>query len=284
MASKLRSGLGTKISFFAFQDIITSVTGILVLTTLILSLYMENPAPAGAEEAALKQQLAANIQELARLNFQNELLQTNLLSLPAPPAPEPLQAQIRELELQFAAISNRLAARAGEVFAGFLQASNRTELLLGDTKRHVTRAEQERAALARTNAALVTQVKALSKDLDKKRERLGGGDNPWFVIPDPSPDGREPVLVTVSATNLACERFNQPQARQTFPPAEAARGLAQNLRRWRPDRDYLVFYVRPSGIELFLQCQPLAKTAGFQTGCDPVEETQNLVFAAPALP
>ena len=43
MSSRLRSLGLTRISFFAFQDIITSVSGILILITLILSTDLEQP-------------------------------------------------------------------------------------------------------------------------------------------------------------------------------------------------------------------------------------------------
>ena len=284
MPSKLRSGLGTKISFFAFQDIITSVTGILILVTLILSLYVDESAPVDSEQARLKQQLAATISELARVNLENELRQPNLRIPASPAAPEQLQSQIRELELQVAANSNRLASLTQANQAQYLQSSNRAEVLISDLKRHVTRAEQELDSLRQTNAVLVAQIKAVQKDLEKKRAATGAGDNPWFVIPEPNPDGKQPVLLTISATNLTCERFNQPAAKQSLPAAGIASGFAQNLARWRPGGDYLVFYVRPSGIDLFLKCLQAAKAAGFQAGYDAVEEDQNLVFSHPVPP
>src|SRR6266516_4112255 len=98
MPSKLRSGLGTKISFFAFQDIITSVTGILILVTLILTLYLNEPPPVTDQERQLKQTLSVTLTELTRVTLANQQSQTNLLLLASAPAPERLQAEIRELQ------------------------------------------------------------------------------------------------------------------------------------------------------------------------------------------
>ena len=50
MPSRFRTNIGTRISFFSFQDIITSVTGILILVTLILTLYLEQSVPVSAEQ------------------------------------------------------------------------------------------------------------------------------------------------------------------------------------------------------------------------------------------
>ena len=43
MANKLRTSSG-RISFFAFQDMITTVTGVLLLITLLLTFYLNEPA------------------------------------------------------------------------------------------------------------------------------------------------------------------------------------------------------------------------------------------------
>ncbi len=50
MPNKLRSTSG-RVSFFAFLDMITTVTGVLVLITLLLTLYLNNPPPAAAEQS-----------------------------------------------------------------------------------------------------------------------------------------------------------------------------------------------------------------------------------------
>jgi hypothetical protein len=48
MANRLRSSSG-RVSFFAFLDMITTVTGVLLLITLLLTLYLNVP-PASADE------------------------------------------------------------------------------------------------------------------------------------------------------------------------------------------------------------------------------------------
>jgi hypothetical protein len=48
MANRLRSS-SARVSFFAFQDMITTVTGVLLLITLLLTLYLNNPPVLPAE-------------------------------------------------------------------------------------------------------------------------------------------------------------------------------------------------------------------------------------------
>jgi hypothetical protein len=49
MPNKLRSTSG-RVSFFAFLDMITTVTGVLLLITLLLTLYLNNPPAIPAEQ------------------------------------------------------------------------------------------------------------------------------------------------------------------------------------------------------------------------------------------
>jgi len=48
MANRLRSS-SARVSFFAFQDMITTVTGVLLLITLLLTLYLNDPPVLPAE-------------------------------------------------------------------------------------------------------------------------------------------------------------------------------------------------------------------------------------------
>jgi len=69
MANKLRSS-SARVSFFAFLDMITAVTGVLLLITLLLTLYLNDPQSAEAQSsrAAVRDQL-----EQARTNLQAHL-------------------------------------------------------------------------------------------------------------------------------------------------------------------------------------------------------------------
>lgn len=65
MASKLRK-TGARVSFFAFQDMITTVTGVLLLVTLLLTLYLNQPpsSPAHNDRDKMRQQVAKAQSEL----------------------------------------------------------------------------------------------------------------------------------------------------------------------------------------------------------------------------
>lgn len=72
MPSKLRSGKA-RVSFFAFQDMITTVTGVLLLITLMLTLYLNAQPEEAAPAESLRDKLERAKQELAT---HNEVLQS----------------------------------------------------------------------------------------------------------------------------------------------------------------------------------------------------------------
>jgi hypothetical protein len=69
MPNRLRSTTG-RVSFIAFLDMITTVTGVLLLITLLLTLYLNNPAASAEEQArdATRDQL-----EKARAELETKL-------------------------------------------------------------------------------------------------------------------------------------------------------------------------------------------------------------------
>jgi hypothetical protein len=92
MANRLRSSSG-RISFFAFQDMITTVTGVLLLITLLLTFYLNEPESAVDENGTkivaeqvekLRATLRANLAELERLRLQALQLTNRVFVIPQP--------------------------------------------------------------------------------------------------------------------------------------------------------------------------------------------------------
>jgi hypothetical protein len=90
MPNKLRS-TSARVSFFAFQDMITTVTGVLLLITLLLTLYLNNPPAMSAAQNrdSLRQQaqearakLEARLAELRRLQSQAATLTNRVFVVP----------------------------------------------------------------------------------------------------------------------------------------------------------------------------------------------------------
>jgi len=86
MANRLRSS-SARVSFFAFQDMITTVTGVLLLITLLLTLYLNTPPVLPAEQ--IRNKLREEVEQ-ARAKLDARL------------------AELRQRQLQAATLTNRV--------------------------------------------------------------------------------------------------------------------------------------------------------------------------------
>jgi len=287
MASRLRSRATPGISFFSFQDIITSVTGILVLVTLILTLYLDRSAPGPSEIEPLQRRLDATREQLEQLTVRNGAASERHLALVTPLDRSQLLTEIREWQDQVQALSNRLVASRQRSTEQDRDSEDKAEELgLGEARERAGSVERELEQWKRNNSALATESAEFeSVELELRRKiTTATNQHRLWLLPDLASTARQPILVTVSRTDLVCERFNQPTQRRSFSTDQALPLFSAALRDWNPSRDYLVFYVRPSGIERFIRCLEMAKSVGFQVGYDAVEENKEIVFSTPAPP
>ncbi len=145
MPSKLRS-TGARVSFFAFQDTITTVTGVLLLVTLLLTLYVNQPAVSAPES---ERNLVRDQLERARAELDAK------------------QAQLRSRQLEQLALTNRVfvvaeADRSGKVpVLMVLSATNGSCMALGQTNALDFPARPDQAPFQR-----------LLDNLDPRRQRL----------------------------------------------------------------------------------------------------------------
>lgn len=281
-----RLGLATNISFFSFQDIITSVTGILILVTLILMLYLNPQSLPFETRLPAESRLDSVLDELGRVSARNEALQALLTQADSAPDTERLETQIAELLALNTEGTNRLEgieARKRQQSA----AERAQELAFGLDERRERIAELRRqvAELRRTNEVAEADLASLQQRSVEMTNRAATNrppSNRLWLIPDTDRSGKQPMLVTVSGAGVRCERFEEAGTRRESSMEPG--GFAAYLGTLDARRDYLVFYVRPSGIATFRGLRAEGLAAGFEVGHDAVEENQELVFERPATP
>lgn len=287
MSSRLRSLNSTKISFFAFQDIITSVSGILVLVTLLLATSLERPAQPTTQTAdpELENKLVATLRQQSEIDARNQNLQTLLLAAETAPSIEKLDADIARLRAQLTDEKSKHAGVAEQLAASqsILEARDRT-LGLADLKAQIQRTIDEADALSRQDskvreemARLDQRVASIQSKILKLRERAGK----LWLIPDKSSSSKEPILVTVSESGAKAEQFDHPEQTKEFPRATARTQFDAYLAGAKPLDQYVVFLVKPSGIELFEKLVKLARDKGFEVGFDALEENRETHFTTP---
>jgi hypothetical protein len=286
MSSRLRTGTKPGMGFFAFQDIITSVTGVLILVTLILASHLELASDAPAQETAdtLEGRLSTLLEEQTRLELENRSLNESLKAAQAQPDAVKLDEDITGLQSQIEDEQRRLSAIRAQSDLQRQKVRQR-DVLLGLSGIHdeVEKRRAETTAIATKDRTRRAEREGLEEELKRAqtalltaKSRLGQ----LWLIPDDEATTKDPVLAVVAHDGVTLEQFDKPESRRVISAAKRD-DFRRLLTEYNADKQYIVFYVRPSGISLFNQLSEQAKGAGYEIGFDALEETTAIHFARP---
>lgn len=280
----IRGTLGgaPKSSFFSFQDIIMSVTGILIVIALMLALQIDklDGSPSSGEISEDAELATASPGELHDLEDEISKLKTILeksRSLDRENETKgEIQGEIARLEDQIISLSGpqdapltqlpsplkpgALKSRAAEI----IRLKNEIELAktklntLGPTVQQTNRNAIELERKVKLAEATVAQSR-----LDSKKLRL---------IRELSDTTKEPVIVDVGERQIRVMRFDKPGT----TTMESAEDFQRSLKSYRKEEQYFVLYFRPSGATRFNSLREAVKDAGFEVGYDAVEESSDL--------
>ncbi len=285
MANHLRQLRGGRVSFFLFMDTITAVTAMLIMVALMMTLYMGGspvfPLSPSSSTAKPDELLA----QAAQITLQNQAVRATLTSTHATPDTNRLRADIVSLQGQVISLSNDLARQDARLRQQETETREKVnQLVVAEHRQQIEEAKRLWDELKASNQlvqAASADLVEKTKDAEARLERAKREGSKIWLIPDAGGAAKQPLLVCLSRTNLVCERFNQPDSRRTIPTAAGERAFGEFLAGLRPDRDYIVFYLRPSGVNLFHTFYDLAKRAGFSIGLDAIEEDKQIVFRQP---
>lgn len=282
--SRLRS-LDSKISFFAFADIITAVSGVLIFIALLLATDLGRPTerqPQAATSEA-ERKLQEILSQQADVDAQNHRLQELFATADTAPDVGKLQADIAILRSQLLEERKKQAAVADEIASSQAAIAARDKILgLTDLKNTVQRLLQEVEAIALQNEKAHTEMESLEQQVARAESqllKLRQRDGQLWLIPDKSSTTKEPILVTVSGSGATIERFDQPSQHKEFDRNVAASAFRSFLNEAKPLDQYLVFLVRPSGIESFQELVKAARDMNFDVGYDALEEDRQIHFS-----
>ncbi len=285
MRDRLRS-FDSKITFFAFADIITAVSGMLIFITLLLATDLGRPTDNRSQAAAseLERQLNETLTQQSQVDAENRGLQRALTAVNTAPTPDKLQSDISRLRADLADEKNKHAGLAGQLEASRSTLATRDKTLgitdvrerIQSDARDLQDLAQKETKVRKDTAALEKQMPGIESKILKYRAREGE----LWLIPDRTGTTKEPVIAIASGKGLQMERFNQPDQTENYSLA-AFSGFKSYLKRIKPENQYVVFLVRPSGIDLFRDLVEVARNAGFEVGFDPLEENRQIHFTSP---
>lgn len=286
MSSRLRTEK-PRISFFAFQDIIASVTGVLILVTLILASHLERITDSESVEApeALQRHLAALLKEQTELELQSRVLTDSLALAQAQPDVAKLNLDIAKLNTRIKEEQQRLDS-AKTQSERQRQASIQRDATLGLTglRNELEKTRSDILAIADNARTALTERQKLEKELKNAETillKIKSQTGQMWLIPDEKATSKEPILAIVSREGLTLERFDKPESRRVFSSAESFSGFSRFLETNNATSQYVVFYLRPSGIALFNQVSERAKEKHFEIGFDALDESTQIHFTKP---
>ena len=261
----------TRISFFAFQDIITATTGILVLITIILTFFIKAGANETLSGPDIDDLVAENTRLIAEIN--------NLIRI------------IADLELILEEWgdkdSNKIKIDIQKIKDFIRNYENKLKGLNGP-EGAVRDLIEDRNGLSDKYNDLVGRLNGIKAAIKKHNEALANIANPnkLFIIPE-IPPGKKLLYIVLSAGKLELIEFvGENVNRQLFNNQDA---LTAQLRNIMPKQDYhIMFFVKPSGIQRFLELNggmlrpgnpaPVSDLGFKLIGWEPLEEEKELDF------
>lgn len=255
------------VSFFAFQDIITSVVGIFVLITLIMILELvQSKVNAATQRVSVPMELVAQLQELEadvqRLEALHKKLQASAAkaasrnAFSAAEERESLARKLEEAESELETARRRTARMQTQLQAtkNMEKELVRREAELAKLQESSSTSASERQDTARVSAAL---------EIDKP-----------LIFRDQTQQGRYLVLVILQQGQI---HVTDAQTHQTHKLVNGA--LTGSFNEWLSHVDIhtrqFLLIVKPSGEKIFEDVRDLLKKASAVYGFDVAGEDQN---------
>lgn len=266
-----RGQSGPTMTLFAFQDVIMSVSGIMIVVMLLLSLELvtksERPGKAVGAEVATDLQAEIAAARLARQTLAESLLAADqLIQVAAERTPQQLRREIEQAEADAEAIEADLADLA-------------TRQKQVEKEREAAAVEQfDQQPLEAELAALTIQERELVEQVTVEQR----DDRPVFTLPQG--ERREGWLVVVAANEISVAPLGRPAVPVTFVGESrwiASRSAVSQFLAWLETLPgsslYLLLLVRPGGIDAFDELQPALQSRGIAHGFDVVNARQRLL-------
>jgi hypothetical protein len=277
--ARSRRRSGARVSFFAFQDIITSVSGILIIIVLLMVLMVEEAPPGegkGSPHAGSAQRLAGVTAALDQIREDIKKFQAVLKGLITAPRPEEIQKEIKLLEEEIAKLEAQVKEKNIHVDFHVMPPSEQAGEL-ADAKAINQAIDKELAGKTDERDKLLDLKRELEADISKARNNV-------FITAGNPDDNKTPAILIVSGKGL--EQFsigkNEPEASHDAAATPAA--FKQLLGALDPAGKYVLFYIKPSGIQLFGQLLEEVRKTQFAVGYDALAENATPKFGPPAAP
>jgi len=289
MPKSLRSKGLAPTSFFSFQDIITCISGILILVTLLLSTQVNPNQEAETREKDKKvenqeQELSATLDQAAGVKQTIQIIQRAQIDARGLPGVFELQRDIARIQTlhrdKVAELEREKQQRLAEQKAAeekereWAATATNTTARLEDVEKAVRDVKAKLEEKKRKRDEMLAQLHEARAD----DEAMQKNRNKIWLIPDASGDAKKSLVAVVSSREVSLRQFNRAEEAKKLTGPVSVAAFKRLLEPYPSSDYYTVFYVKPSGIQLFKKLRKAVEDAGYDTGYDPLDENAELAL------
>lgn len=278
-AARRRTNDSPNVSFFAFQDIITAVSGILIVMVLLMSLMLEEqdePNPPTNAEGDMKNELAQIANELRQLRDKNEDLKGKIAAIEGVSDSNVLEGDIASLKKSKGLLDESIATVKDKLITLVGDETSTAEQIAALEKK-ITDLQLEITEQEEKNEKIKGAVESKADDLEQKK--AGMKSNVVFTPAD-WPSSEEPVPVVIEGAEVRIGSFSDAAAEVILKANGAQADFASHLDGLDPSRHYIFLMLKPSGVPLFDRLLLEVESRNFKYASTALEEGVSPVFNA----
>ena len=276
MSVRSRASLVPPLSLYLFLDLITALSGVLVLITMFLTTYLDEGSPlfpgsATRSEPTLETELRGRLLEREKeLRKAEELAEKEKWATLSP-------REIRRLLRRLQGLSSVDGSEAGGEKTMEQCLAERGLQDLGEqvksAEKNLQKRELEIHGAREKHEALDRQVR------DAQAAQVGalGADRGVRLVRDGRDTTKRPIVIELAHSQFKIFPLDQPSSMSLFEPTDrAVSRLRQELFSFPPDSHFVFLLVQPSGYEWFSAVRSGLQSLGYEVGFDGIPEDPRL--------
>jgi hypothetical protein len=251
------------VSFFAFQDIITSVVGVFVLITLIMVLELtERTVESNSKDDLIKDTLSESLKSLEEeiRETQNTVAQLTTKAI-ASAAVVDSKAHREQLDKRLKQLEERrrkFESQNQTINQANIRAQGELRQLEGESAEVDKKKEELKKLLAKLN------------QIDMAIEQFIDNTN---LFRQSSLGGRSVIIIEIQRDNITSTKLRTMQQSRYEQPSEFAT-FRKSIQGTDMASHHFLILVRPGGSNLFARCQALLNDLGASYGYDLIDDSR----------
>ena len=259
MSRRNREDSNPPISLFAFQDVISTLSGIFIFIVLIMAVDLSTLKPAATSGDVSSEKVAC----------------------------EQIKGSVEDLKQRINILKKALSAYGARDAVGIAEKCTETERDSEILQRKQKRLIEIQVSLQKqqVSESLRQQISQLASESNKQQISILNSaletavhEKKLFFIPEPGVS-KTPLVIECSGNAIRACYIDRDEMPVVFE--SSAKGMAsfeKYLQKLSTANEYLVFMFKPSGCVNFSRLLSIASIAGFDVGYDALEEIKSIEF------